>query len=226
MIYLLPVLVVLYLLVRIVRWSVVMILRISLKLIRRILRLSWCLICWLWHNAINRYREYRMRSAPWLVQMALGTTGKLRCVPCCGIYPEVGQPVRRGSFSPLRMAPHLPSRLPTVFPTPVRTLLPSHMGTLLQTLFPTPLGTPLQALISQLYSSLSPALSPKCPKFRTPFPPPLPSLSRHLYSHISTLWYTMPKMANTGRACGVIMEETERLIVKYCLIRRCSRNNC
>lgn len=64
MIYLLPVLVVLCLLVRIVRWSVVMILRISLKLIRRILRLSWCLICWLWHHAINRYREYRMRSAP------------------------------------------------------------------------------------------------------------------------------------------------------------------
>lgn len=64
MIYLLPVLVVLCLLVRIVRWSVVMILRISLKLIRRILRLSWCLICWLWHHAINRYREYRMRSVP------------------------------------------------------------------------------------------------------------------------------------------------------------------
>lgn len=104
----------------------------------------------------------------------LGTTGKLRCVPCCGIYPEVGQPVRRGSFSPLRMMPHLPSRLPTVFPTPVRTLLPSHMGTLLQTLFPTPLGTPLQTPISQLCSSLSPALSPKCPKFRTPLPSPLP----------------------------------------------------
>lgn len=62
MIYLLPVLVVLCLLVRIVRWSVVMILRISLKIIRRILRLSWCLICWLWHNAINRYREYALRS--------------------------------------------------------------------------------------------------------------------------------------------------------------------
>lgn len=72
MIYLLPVLVVLCLLVRIVRWSVVMILRISLKLIRRILRLSWCLICWLWHHAINRYREYRMRSAPLLVQMDFG----------------------------------------------------------------------------------------------------------------------------------------------------------
>lgn len=91
----------------------------------------------------------------------LGTTGKLRCVPCCGIYPEVGQAVRRGSFSPLRMAPHLTSRLPTVFPTPVRTLLPSHMGTLLQTLFPTPLGTLLQTPISQLCGSLSPAISPK-----------------------------------------------------------------
>lgn len=78
MIYLLPVLVVLCLLVRIVRWSVVMILRISLKLIRRILRLSWCLICWLWHNAINRYREYRMRSAPWVVQMDFGDNREIK----------------------------------------------------------------------------------------------------------------------------------------------------
>lgn len=120
----------------------------------------------------------------------LGTTGKLRCVPCCGIYPEVGQAVRRGSFSPLRMAPHLPSRLPTVFPTPVRTLLPSHMGTLLQTLFPTPLGTLLQTPISQLCGSLSPAISPKCPKFRTPLPPPLPSaLPPPLQPHFNAMIY-------------------------------------
>lgn len=78
MIYLLPVLVVLCLLVRIVRWSVVMILRISLKLIRRILRLSWCLICWLWHHAINRYREYRMRSVPWLLQMDFGDNREIK----------------------------------------------------------------------------------------------------------------------------------------------------
>lgn len=120
----------------------------------------------------------------------LGTTGKLRCVPCCGIYPEVGQAVRRGSFSPLRMAPHLTSRLPTVFPTPVRTLLPSHMGTLLQTLFPTPLGTLLQTPISQLCGSLSPAISPKCPKFRTPLPPPLPSaLPPPLQPHFNAMIY-------------------------------------
>lgn len=124
----------------------------------------------------------------------LGTTGKLRCVPCCWIYPEVGQAVRRGSFSPLRMVPHLPSRLPTVFPTPVRTLLPSHMGTLLQTLFPTPLGTllgtPLQTPISQLCGSLSPAISPKCPKFRTPLPPPLPSaLPPPLQPHFNAMIY-------------------------------------
>lgn len=62
-IYLLPVLIVLCLLIRIVRWSVIMILRISLNLILRILGWSWRLICWLWHNAMHRYREYRMRSS-------------------------------------------------------------------------------------------------------------------------------------------------------------------
>ena len=61
-IYLLPVLIVLCWLIRIVRWSVIMILRLSLNLILRILGLSWRLICWLWHNAMHRYREYRIRS--------------------------------------------------------------------------------------------------------------------------------------------------------------------
>lgn len=85
--------------------------------------------------------------------------------------------VNRGSIFPQLASPHKPSQLPTVFLTPVRTHLPSLMGTLLQTLFPPPLGTllgtPLQTPISQLCSSLSPALSPKCPKIRTLLPPPL-----------------------------------------------------
>lgn len=102
--------------------------------------------------------------------------------PAVGFIRELSQTVPRGSFSPMQIPPLLPSRIPTIFPTPVRTLLPSHMGTLLPTLFPTPLGTllgtPLQTPINQLCSFLSPALFPKCPKFRTPLPPPLPPHSQ------------------------------------------------
>lgn len=160
----------------------------------------------------------------------LGTTGKLRCVPCCGIYPEVRPncaprllfTFADAATSAVAIADNIPDTCSDAFAvTHGDTITATFSDTFGDTFGDTFTGTHKSAIQLPISSP-----SPKCPKFRTPLPPPLPSLSRHLYSHISTLWYTMPKMANTGRASGVIMEETERFIVKYCLIRRYSRNNC
>ncbi len=107
----------------------------------------------------------------------LGTIGKLRCVPCCGIYPEVRPNCpprifcRYGCLHIYRRDCRQYSR--HLFGRFCRHTWGHYYRHFFRHLWGH-FWTPLQTPISQLYSSLSPALSPKCPKFRTPLPSPLP----------------------------------------------------